>query len=150
MKKALSLIFLAAILTCCSGFDTSVELTHTGCVNDTKGSSDDNDDPLLYLEQTSAGLAITRMNTYFNCIIRKSDNPLVCDVQIDGSDIYYSVYEREEPTLNCICLVKRVSSTITGLQNDKEYVLHYLNYIPINFRYHKGLKLTFNLEDYEQ
>lgn len=156
MKHSLLLFTTLLLLASCTGFDvvTSVELTHTGCANDTKGLfGNDDDTPYLYLEKTSEGLAVTRTNAILNCIIKTSDNALVCDVEIVGSDIYYSVYEREGPLANCICPVERISSTITGLKEDTEYVLHYScggNFLPINFRYHKGLKLKLNLENYRE
>jgi len=149
--------FLVALLLFagCSGFDivSSVELTHTGCANETKGLFDSEDSkPMLYLEKTQVGLAITRTNAVMNCIIKNSDDALVCDVRIEGSDIYYSVYEREGPLADCICPVKKISSTVTGLADNPEYVLHYFcgrSSLPINFRYHKDLKLKLDLRDYE-
>ena len=155
MKKISALFAALLLFAGCSDFDivSSVELTHTGCANETKGLFGGNDSkPMLYLEKTQVGLAITRTNARLNCIIKDSDDALVCDVRIEGTDIYYSVYEREGPIANCMCPVERISSTVTGLQNNTEYVLHYFcgeSYMPINFRYRDGLKLKLDLRDYE-
>ena len=155
MKNSISFLSALLLFAGCSGFDivSSVELTHTGCANETKGLfGNDDDTPMLYLEKTEVGLAVTRTNAVMNCIIKNSDDALVCDVRIEGSDIYYSVYEREGPLANCICPVNRISSTVTGLVDNTEYILHYScgrPYMPINFRYHKGLKLKLDLRDYE-
>ena len=154
MKRAV-ILFLTAILAGCTSFNIehSINFTHTGCATQTKGLfGSDDEKPMLYLEYTSKGLAVTRTNAMMNCIIKTDKDALVCDVEIKGEDIYYCVHEWEGPVANCICPVEKLSSTVTGLKENTEYVLHYTcggSYLPINFRYHKGLKLKLNLEHYE-
>ena len=148
--KPYYLLFLLAFLPACAKYSHSVEFTHTGCATQTKGWLNDSKSELI-LEYTAEGLSVTRTNAEMNCSIK--DYGISCDVSVSGDGILYRVYETDGPTADCVCLVELMTSTITGLQENKEYVLHYScdgSYIPINFRYHKGLRMVLDAAQYRE
>lgn len=147
--KPYYLLFLLAFLPACAKYSRSVEFTHTGCATQTKAWWDGGPSSELILEYTPDGLAVTRTNAQMNCSIK--DYGISCEVSISGDEVFYHVYETAGPIANCICPVERMTSTVTGLQENKEYVLHYScdgSYIPINFRYHKGLRMVLDAAQY--
>lgn len=150
--KPYYLLFLLALLPACAKYSHSVEFTHTGCATQTKAWWDGGSSSELILEYTPDGLAVTRTNAQMNCSIKNGG--ISCDVSVSGDGILYRVYETDGPTANCFCLVELMTSTVTGLQEDREYVLYYACgygggfFVPINFRYHKGLRMVLDAAQY--
>ena len=125
----------------------SIDLAWTNCAGtkamDTKGESDKNKTTWLVLEHTPAGLAVTLLDAELNCAIQTDGLTLNVEMA-EGNVINYTI--NLDPLANCNCLIERVSSTVDGLQEGKEYVLNYdisywLPLKPIKFRYHSGLKM---------
>ena len=96
----------------------------------------------LILEYTESGLAVTLKNAEMNCAINVDG--LSLDLSQEGNIINYQVVQ--SVTANCTCKIERITSTVTGLEYGKEYVLNYsIKYVPslkpIKFRFMKGLKM---------
>ena len=100
----------------------------------------------LTLEYTDDGLAVILTDAEMNCAIN-----------IDGLDEYVNIEDNvitytiiQSFRANCNCLIERVSSTITGLETGKKYVLYYSygmeNLKPIEFRYEKGFRKRINVK----
>ena len=155
MKHVTIFTALAALLLLAgcgkdSDISGSLEFKHSGCAADTKGLSS-GEPPVLYLRYTPQGLAIKRTNAQFSCIIKEHPEAIVCEVSVEGDDIYYRVHEWDGPVANCICDVEALSSTVTGLKTGKEYVLHYIceeEFIPISVPFNESLNLKLDLRDY--
>ena len=117
---------------------------------DTKGLFGDNVTSRLILEYTSSGLAVTRTNATLNCIYDKVG--LACEPTIEGNVLHYKVYIPSEEAANCVCLCERMSSTVSGLEEGKEYVLEYSSpdakLGKISFKYKRGLRLSVDVDDY--
>lgn len=68
---------------------------------------------------------------------------------MEGNTIHYSVHpDWNGQVADCNCLIKEMSSTVTGLKEGTKYVLDYFcdrKYEPIGFRYKKGLDMHVNL-----
>ena len=122
-------------------FPHSTELTWTDCAStkavDTKGPSD-NVTTWLTLEYTEDGLAVTLTDAEMNCAI--SMDGLQESIDREGNVIKYRIIESFNA--NCNCLIERISSTITGLETGKEYVLKFSygmrSLKPVTFKYKKG------------
>lgn len=150
MKRVVFLIFALAVWAGCTKSDVtrSKEFAHSGCASDatTRAGGDEDVPSLLILKYENGDLRVTRKNAYMNCSIKKGG--IACDVSIDGNAIRYSVYEKEGPTANCICLVKEMSSLVTGLQDGKEYIFKYCPnaYTPITFTFKRGFHQIIDLD----
>ena len=155
------LVLLAAVLLlgACSGNNirpdeaVTVQFRHSGCGRDNEVKADAFGDevPELTLEYTEGGLLITRTNTMLNCSINQGG--ITCDLSVENDVITYHAYETDGPTLKCVCPVKTMTALVSGLKENTEYILHYTcdgTYLPLNFRYAKGLKVTFDLSLYRE
>ena len=122
--------------------EAEIRMDKLGNLYITKGESDKEKTTWLVLEHTPAGLAVTLLDAELNCAIQM--NGLTLNVEkVEGNVINYTI--NLDPLADCNCLIERVSSTVDGLQEGKEYVLNYaisywLPLKPIKFRYHSGLK----------
>ena len=158
MKKILLITLVLAALAGCSKTDVNMnkwrpkDFTHTGCAALTKAGLYSDDPSLLALKYEGGDLRVIHKNAELNCAIK--ERGLVCEVRIEGNDIYYCVdYELQEAFVaNCICPVEEMSSAVTGLETDKEYTLHYCvlsdGYKPITFKFSKGLHQIINLDEW--
>ncbi len=155
MKKLCLLLCAAWVVAGCSLIDGdrlhSVELTSTGCASETKAGSSEADSKLI-LEYTSDGLLVTRNNARMNCAIK--DGGIACDVSVEDNVIKYKVHQKSELSANCICLVKEMSSVVTGLKEDTNYTLYYwcqdeMPLVAIDFTYKKGFRMSFDTDLYE-
>lgn len=146
MKRILSILFSAMLVWSCAkeGGVSLVSFTDTGCGRETKAEGKPSE---LILEYSTAGLVVTHTNAWLNCSIK--DGGIVCEVSLDGNVIRLRAYERDGQALKCVCPVERMTSTVYGLNLDTEYVLEYIcgdEYLPINFRYEKGMKKVIDLD----
>lgn len=155
MKKLCLLLCAAWVVAGCSLIDGdrlhSVELTSTGCASETKAGSSEADSKLI-LKYTSEGLLVTRNNARMNCAIK--DGGIACDVSVEGNVIKYKVHQKSELSANCICLVKEMSSVVTGLKEGTNYTLYYwcqyeLPLVAIDFTYKKGFRMSLDTDLYE-
>lgn len=151
MRKHLILLLVLVLLPCC-GKDTAVtsDFTHTGCAR-TKADPGKEPASQLILRYTAGGLVIIRTNATLNCSIK--DGGITCEVSVEGNSIHYHAYETDGKTLKCLCQVERMSSTITGLKTDREYILDYTcdgAYYPINFHYGKDLDIILDIEQFRK
>jgi hypothetical protein len=157
--RRLTLLAAVLLLGACSGNDVqteeavTVEFRHSGCgrENEVKSDAFVNETPELTLEYTEEGLLITRTNAMLNCSIIQGG--ISCDLSVENNIITYRAYETDGPTLKCVCPVKTMTALVGGLKEDTEYILHYTcdgQYLPLNFRYAKGLKITFDLSLYRE
>ena len=157
MKKILLITLALAALAGCSKTDENLNkwrpksFTHTGCAALTKSGLYSDDPSLLTLKYEDGDLRVIHTNAELNCAIK--ERGLVCEVRIEGNDIYYCVdYELQEAFVaNCICPVEEMSSAVTGLETDKEYTLHYSvlsdGYKPITFKFGKDLHQIIDLDE---
>lgn len=160
MKRSTFILMTLMMLVSCGKLKLphSMDLVSSGCVTETRAGENafpelDPEDtaPELILEYTSEGLSLTRKNARLNCSIKGSG--ISCDATLSGNVLSYRAYETDGPKTNCICLVQWMTSTVPGLQEDTEYTLEYTcgnEYLPIQFRYRKGMYLRFDLEMYEK
>lgn len=133
-------LFLAAF-TGCNSVDEpySKEFTHTGCAAGTRAGLED-EPSLLILKYVDGNLLVTRTNALMNCALK--EDGLVCEVDVEGDVIHYKVYEKNGPKANCVCLVEKMSSVVTGLKEGKEYTFDYncpYGYAPFSFTFENGL-----------
>lgn len=155
MKRLLFIILSTCLLWTCSKDQETVKLvsfTDTGCgseVMEMATRSGDTDASQLILAYSAEGLVVTRTNAQMNCAIKNGG--LACDVSIDGKVIRMHVYEKGEK-MRCMCPVKKMSSTISGLGLGKDYVLEYFcgdaQYGPFEFRYEKGYQQMIDIDLY--
>ena len=127
--------------------------TDTGCGHDSVAAltkSWEGRVPALTLEYSSAGLIVTHTDAVLNCSIKNGG--IGCDLSIEGNVIRMRTYEKNGEFLKCLCPVDEMKATVSGLRLDTEYVLEYAcsstRYVPINFRFEKGLKKTIDLDTY--
>ena len=145
--RLISFIVLSLSLLWGCSKETPVELvsvTDTGCAREevatrgvVYGAS------LLILEDSDAGLVVTRTNVEMNCSVKNGG--VGCNVSSEGSAIYCEAFERDGKSMRCNCPVDSVKATISGLQLGKEYTIHYVcgfSFAPISFTYSKDLKLV--------
>ena len=128
MKKMLLMLSVLSVMAGCSalGNPDTKEFTHTGCASgpEIKGLfSDDDNVSTLILKYEGGDLRVTRTMAVMNCSIKKRG--MDCNVSLDGNVIHYSVTETDGPTANCLCLVEKMSSVVTGLVIGKEYTFDY-------------------------
>lgn len=156
MKRLISIILPVLLLLSCSKEPAVVELsgfTDTGCGRENVAAltkSWEGRAPLLTLEYSSAGLLVTHTDAVLNCSI--NNGGIGCDLSIDGNILRMRTYEKDGNFLKCLCPVDEMKATVSGLRLDTEYVLEYAcgstKYVPINFRFEKGLKKTIDLDTY--
>lgn len=127
------------------------EFTHTGCAGSpaTKGLFGSDSASLLTLKYEDGGLRVTRTNAEMNCSIKL--NGMDCQVSVEGNVIHYWVTEADGPTANCICLVEKMSSVVSGLQEGKEYIFDYScgvgrSYPSFPFVFKKGFNQIIDLD----
>ena len=145
MKKILLITLALAALAGCSKSNVwqSKDFTHTGCATDTRSGFDNENPSLLTLKYEDGDLRVTRTNAELNCAFK--ERGLVCNTRIEENVIHYDVaYEREEDMVaDCICLVEKMTSTVSGLEEGQVYVLQYsdldFSLKPITFTFKKGL-----------
>ena len=151
-KKAFLLISLAALVfPCCKKIQHSVEFTYTDCVStksaETKGLFGDGQVSELILEYTSFGLSVTHLNAPVNCAFKTTG--LNCEAFLEGNVLHYWVTLPEGPVANCTCLLGQMGSTVSGLDEGKEYILDYVceftHLEPISFTYNKGFRRSIDV-----
>ncbi len=154
MKKLCFVLCAAWLVASCGLIDSekvrSADFTTTGCASETK-SGLYNADSKLILDYTSDGLLVTRKNAEMNCAIK--DGGIACDVSIEGHVIKYKVHQKSDLSANCICLVKEMSSIVTGLKFGENYTLYYWcmderPLVAIDFTYTTGLKMVLDPDLY--
>jgi hypothetical protein len=154
MMKRIALLTIAlTVLAGCTMLEKTrnKEFTHSGCASNVEyapgvPTKADSDVSLLTLKYEDGDLRVTRTNASMNCSINK--HGMECNVSVKGDVIYYEVIESDGPTANCNCLVKEMSSVVTGLQTGKKYKFHYFcshGYNPFEFEFEKGLRLVVDL-----
>ena len=157
MKKILLITLALAALAGCTKWNTpdseentlSKDFKHTGCAADTRGLYTD-DPSLLTLKYENGDLRVTRTNAELNCAFK--ERGLTCKAYVEGNIIHYDVvYEKEENMVaNCICLVEKMTSAVTGLERGQKYTLDYsvLGYRlkPITFTFNKDLYQIYDVE----
>lgn len=152
MKKAFLLIVLAVLVfPGCKKIQHSVEFTYTDCVTtksaDTKGLFGDGQVSELILEYTSFGLAVTHLNAPVNCAFKTTG--LNCEAFLEGNVLHYWVTLQEGPVADCTCLLGQMSSTVSGLDEGKDYILDYVceftHLEPITFKYEKGFRRSIDV-----
>ena len=127
----------------------SKEFEHTGCSGDTRGLYT-NDPSLLTIKYEHGDLRVTQANAELNCAFK--ERGLVCKTRIEGNVIHYDVvYEKDENMVaNCICLVEKMTSAVSGLEKGKEYILQYsvldFGLKPITFTFNENLHKVFDVE----
>ena len=154
MKEILLITLAMAALAGCSKSNEwqSKDFTHTGCATDTRSGFDNENPSLLTLKHEDGDLRVTHSNAVLNCAFK--ERGLVCNVRVEGNDIYYSVdYERQEDMeANCICRVEKMSSAVPDLEEGKEYTLHYrvlyYGYKPITFKFSKHFHQILDLDEW--
>ena len=155
MKRIVLLLLVLPLWAGCTSLDPwggDKEFTHTGCAGDasaTKGLFGSENESLLTLKYEDGGLRVTRTNAEMNCSIKL--NGIDCRVTIQGNVIHYWVTEADGPTANCNCLVEKMSSLITGLQEGKEYIFDYScgvgrSYPSFPFVFKKGFNQIIDLD----
>ena len=142
MKKTFLLLMVLTVLAGCNTLDNpgnlqEGEVVHTGCATATKSALDDDNPPLLTLKYKDGELLVTCTNMYMSCSIK--DNGIGCHVSVEGDDIHCSFYEKDGPVANCVCLVKSMSTVISGLEIGKEYNFFYGSYNSVKFTFNIGL-----------
>ncbi|MBR5073452.1 MAG: hypothetical protein IKX29_07890 [Bacteroidales bacterium] len=155
MKRVFFIILSTCLLWTCSKESESVKLvsfSDTGCGSELvepETRSGDNAASQLILSYSEEGLVVTRTNAQMNCGIKNGG--IACDVSVDGNVIRMHVYEKGEK-MRCMCPVRKMSSTISGLGLGKDYVLEYFcgdaQYGPFEFRYDKGFQQMIDIDLY--
>ena len=135
MKKVIIPILSAlAVLAGCSksNVEQSKDFTHTGCAG-TRAAIPDDEPSLLVLQYEDGNLRVTRTNAAVNCSVK--DRGLACRVQVDGNVIQYVMdYEKDGLDVKCMCVVKKMTSLVTGLEEGKKYDFKYSG-IDLNAHY---------------
>lgn len=121
------------------------DFSDTGCALETR--AEEPEPASITLKSTRNGLEITVSNESFNCAITLVG--LACDATVEGNVINYRVFENGEATAKCMCPVKSVKGTISGLSRG-DYLFVFNDYLPISFRYSSSLDKTYLLSDYAQ
>ena len=140
MKRTLLIMLALAALAGCTKWNTpdseentlSKDFKHTGCAADTRGLYTD-DPSLLTLKYENGDLRVTRTNAELNCAFK--ERGLTCKAYIEG---------------NCICLVEKMTSVVTGLEKGKEYIFQYsaldFGLKPITFTFDSSLHKIYDVE----
>ena len=157
MKRTLLIMLALAAVAGCTKWNTpdseentlSKDFKHTGCSPVTRGLYTD-DPSLLTLKYENGDLRVTRTNAELNCAFK--ERGLTCKAYIEGNVIHYDVvYEQEGiGVADCICLVEKMTSTVSGLEEGQVYVLQYsdldFSLKPITFTFKKGLHEIYDVE----
>ena len=157
MKKVIIMLSVLAAVAGCTKWikpdseeDTlSKHFKHTGCSHDTRGIYTD-DPSLLTLKYENGDLRVTRTNAELNCAFK--ERGLTCKAYIEGNVIHYDVvYEQEGVGVaDCICLVEKMTSAVTGLEKGKEYIFQYsaldFGLKPITFTFDRNLHQIYDVE----
>ena len=157
MKRIIIILSALAALSGCAKWGSpdseeeslSKDFKHTGCAADTRGLYT-NDPSLLTLKYENGDLRVTRTNAELNCAFK--ERGLICKAYIEGNVIHYDVvYEKEmEGVANCICLVEKMTSAVTGLESGKEYIFQYsaldFGLKPITFTFDRSLHKIYDVE----
>jgi hypothetical protein len=126
MRKAIiPLLSALAVLAGCSksNVDHSKDFTHTGCA-ETRAAIPDDEPSLLVLQYEDGNLRVTRTNAAVNCSVKSRG--LTCSVQVDGDVIVYVMdYEKDGMDVKCMCMVEKMTSLVTGLEEGKKYSFKY-------------------------
>ena len=126
MKKVIiPLLAALAVVAGCSksNVDHSKDFTHTGCA-ETRAASSDEELSLLVLQYEDGNLRVTRTNAAVNCSVKSRG--LTCSVQVDGDVIVYVMdYEKDGMDVKCMCMVEKMTSLVTGLEEGKKYSFKY-------------------------
>ena len=100
--------------------------------------SDDDEPSLVILQYEDGNLRVTRTNAAVNCSVKSRG--LTCSVQVDGDVIVYVMdYEKDGMDVKCMCMVEKMTSLVTGLEEGKKYEFGYwgidrsLAHIPFTF-----------------
>ena len=126
MKKVIiPLLAALAVVAGCSksNVDHSKDFTHTGCA-ETRAAIPDDEPSLLVLQYEDGNLRVTRTNAAVNCSVKSRG--LTCSVQVDGDVIVYVMdYEKDGMDVKCMCMVEKMTSLVTGLEEGKKYYFKY-------------------------
>ena len=117
-----------------------VSSSNSGCGKETRSGNEEQ----LRLKASPAGLVITHLNGTYNCGIKVAE--LQAEVILKGNDL--RVLPFVEPAMKCLCPVDEAEITLDGLMKNREYVLYYKDFKPIQFRYTDTLDLTLDLAGY--
>ncbi len=118
-----------------------VSSSNSGCGKETRSPGGEEQ---LCLKASPAGLVITHLNGTYNCGIKVAE--LQAEVILKGNDL--RVLPFVEPAMKCLCPVDEAEITLDGLMKNREYVLYYKDFKPIQFRYTDTLDLTLDLAGY--
>ena len=152
MKRVFLALFVLSVCAGCGNEGQfslkksfSKDFTHTGCAQSQKlkAGPDDEELSLLTLEYKDGNLLVTRTNARVNCSVKEYG--LLCDVSVDGNVIHYKVYEKDGHSANCVCVVEKISSVVTGLRTGEEYTFDYFcshAYVPFTFTFDEYLCLV--------
>ena len=157
MKRVIIMLSVLAAVAGCTKWikpdseeDTlSKHFKHTGCSPDTRGLFTD-DPSLLTLKYENGDLRVTRTNAELNCSFK--DLGLTCEAYLEGNTIHYNVVcERAGyGEANCVCLVEKMTSAVTGLERGKEYIFQYsalgFGLKPITFTFDRNLHQIYDVE----
>ena len=126
MKKVIiPLLAALAVVAGCSksNVEHSKDFTHTGCAG-TRAAIPDDEPSLLVLQYEDGNLRVTRTNAAVNCSVKSRG--LTCSVQVDGDVIVYVMdYEKDGMDVKCMCMVEKMTSLVTGLEEGKKYDFKY-------------------------
>lgn len=126
MKKVIiPLLAALAVVAGCSksNVEHSKDFTHTGCAG-TRAASSDEEPSLVILQYEDGNLRVTRTNAAVNCSVKSRG--LTCSVQVDGDVIVYVMdYEKDGMDVKCMCMVEKMTSLVTGLEEGKKYSFKY-------------------------
>ena len=126
MKKIIiPLLAALAVVAGCSksNVEHSKDFTHTGCAG-TRAAFPDDEPSLLVLQYEDGNLRVTRTNAAVNCSVKSRG--LTCSVQVDGDVIVYVMdYEKDGMDVKCMCMVEKMTSLVTGLEEGKKYSFKY-------------------------
>ena len=126
MKKVIiPLLAALAVVAGCSksNVEHSKDFTHTGCAG-TRAAFPDDEPSLLVLQYEDGNLRVTRTNAAVNCSVKSRG--LTCSVQVDGDVIVYVMdYEKDGMDVKCMCMVEKMTSLVTGLEEGKKYSFKY-------------------------
>lgn len=157
MKRTLLIMLALAAVAGCTKWNTpdseentlSKGFKHTGCSPVTRGLYTD-DPSLLTLKYENGDLRVIRTNAELNCAFK--ERGLTCKAYIEGNVIHYDVvYEQEGVGVaDCICLVEKMTSAVTGLEKGKEYIFQYsaldFGLKPITITFDRGLHQIYDVE----
>ena len=153
MKRIALLMFALTVLTGCTMLEKprNKEFTHSGCASNVEyapgvPTKADSEVSLLTLIYEDGDLRVTRTNAYMNCSITKYG--MECKMFVMDDVIYYEVVESDGPSANCRCLVKEMSSVVTGLKTGKKYKFDYYcssDHKCYEFEFQEGIRVIIDM-----